>query len=169
MSKVLIITASEGKNLQLAEQFQERLQLLGEDSKILRLVELNLPLYTSKIDSDFDAKGLLGSWWDELLDARSFIFLTPEYNGGPSPVLTNFIAWVSRASKNWREAFNGKPAVIGSFSGGGGHHALFALRSQLSYLGINVLGRQLIANSTRPVELETLKVLSQELLQLTKL
>jgi chromate reductase, NAD(P)H dehydrogenase (quinone) len=169
MSKILIIAASEVKNLELAHSFQTQLKHLGQEAKILNLVQLNLPLYSSVNDPLYDGKSLLGAWLDEINTAKGFIFLSPEYNGGLPPVFTNFLAWVSRSSKEWREGFNGKVAAIGTFSGGGGQHALMAMRMQLSYIGMNVLGRQLTAHSAKPADERSLEAISQELLRFSQL
>jgi chromate reductase, NAD(P)H dehydrogenase (quinone) len=165
MTKILIITASEVKNFELAQKFQEQLNALGQDAGILKLVELNLPLYSSINDPRFDAKDLLGHWYTEIHQAQGFIFLAPEYNGGLPPVFTNFLAWVSRTSKEWRECFNGKTAGIATFSGGGGQHALMAMRLQLSYIGINVLGRQIIAHAAKPADERSIEAVCRDLIK----
>jgi chromate reductase, NAD(P)H dehydrogenase (quinone) len=165
MTKILIITASEVKNYELALKFQDQLKTLGQDAAILKLVELDLPLYSSITETKFDAKNLLGHWYAEILHAQGFVFLAPEYNGGLPPVFTNFLAWVSRTSKEWRECFNGKTAAIATFSGGGGQHALMAMRMQLSYIGINVLGRQIIAHAAKPADDRSLEAVSRELIK----
>lgn len=67
--------------------------------------------------------------------------MAPEYNGAPPPTFNNFLAWVSRSTKNWRETFNGKPAMLASFSAGSGIQALVIMRLQLSHVGMNVIGR----------------------------
>lgn len=164
MAKILIVTASEVKNLELAKKFQEQLKLLGNEASILQLVELNLPLYSSINEPKYDGKKLLGHWYDELHAANGFVFLAPEYNGGLPPVFTNFLAWVSRSSKDWRECFNSKAAAIGTFSGGGGQHVLIAMRLQLSFIGMNVLGRQLISHSGKPAEDASIHSICQQLL-----
>ena len=53
---------------------------------------------------------------------------------------------MSRSGEDWRDVFNGKSALIATHSGGGGAHVLMAMRHQLSYVGMNVLGRQLLTN-----------------------
>lgn len=165
MSKILIVTASEVKNFELALKFQEQLTSLGQASEILKLVELDLPLYSSINDSKYDPKNLLGNWYDKVHGAQGFVFLAPEYNGGLPPVFTNFLAWVSRTSKEWRECFNGKTAAIATFSGGGGQHALMAMRLQLSYIGMNVLGRQIVAHSAKPADDRSLEAVCRDLVK----
>ena len=81
------------------------------------------------------------------------------------PVFTNFLAWVSRSSKEWRDCFNSKTAALGSFSGAGGQHALMAMRLQLSYIGMNVIGRQIIAHSARPAEDQSIQTICKQLME----
>lgn len=163
--KILIVTASEVKNLELAQKFQDQLKLLGNEALILRIVELNLPLYNSAADANHNAKDLLGKWLPELQAAQGFVFLAPEYNGSTPPVFNNFLAWVSRSSKDWRECFNNKTAAIGTFSGGGGQHVLTSMRSQLAFIGMNVLGRQVLAHSSKPADDLVIKGICQSLVK----
>lgn len=165
MAKILIVTASEVKNLELAQKFQEQLKALGNEAPILRIVELNLPLYTSASDAAHNAKELLGPWLTELQSAKGFIFLAPEYNGSTPPVFNNFLAWVSRSSKDWRECFNNKTAALGTFSGGGGQHVLISMRNQLAYIGMNVLGRQIAAHSGKPADDNVIKGICESLIK----
>ena len=82
------------------------------------------------------------------------------------PVVTNFIAWISRSGDlNWRESFNGKPAALSSFSGSGGIQALVALRTQLSYIGLNTIGRQVRATYKEDLNLDDVNAVSDLLIQ----
>jgi chromate reductase len=149
MTKICIIVSSVGKNLTLAKEIQHYLKEKKAEVHILNLVEMNLPMYTSNAESHHSAEKLI-SEYHETLKADALIFVAPEYNGGPPPVFSNFIAWVSRSTKNWRECFNNKSALIASASGGGGVSALAIMRLQLSFLGMNVMGRQLLSTLEKP-------------------
>ncbi|MBA2403281.1 MAG: NAD(P)H-dependent oxidoreductase [Bdellovibrionales bacterium] len=164
MTKITVISASGLKNLELAKKFEEQLIALGAEVQLLNLMTLELPLYTSESDAKNDAKQLLGPWFDVLHSSNGFVFLAPEYNGGIPPILTNFIAWVSRSSKDWRECFNGKCGIIGTFSGSGSGYILTAMRLQLSYLGMNVLGRQFLTHAAKPLDEKSLLVVCQQLI-----
>jgi chromate reductase len=157
MKKICVVSASVGKNLELAHSIVEKLK---QDSNInvhlLDLVKLKLPLYSSEIESTHKPEEVVAPF-KELLNVDGFIFLAPEYNGAPPPTFTNFLAWVSRSTKNWREAFNGKTALIGTFSGGGGHHVLMSMRHQLSFIGMNVLGRQILSTFQKATTDESLE------------
>ncbi len=151
MGKVLVITASNNNNLKLANKFKEELVNQGVNADVLDLVDLSLPLYSSKSEEEFGIPSSLTSVIEALNSTQKLIFITPEYNGGIAPTLNNFIAWVSRAGgKDWRVTFNDKTAAIATFSGGGGQHAMMLLRVQLSYIGLNVIGRQVIATFSNP-------------------
>lgn len=150
MSKIVVVTASNNNNLKLANRFKEISQELGASAEIIDLVALDLPLY-SPLAEEKGMPSNIKAPIDQLMSTDKLVFITPEYNGGIAPTLNNFIAWVSRAGgEDWRSAFNNKSAIIGTFSGGGGLHALAALRSQLAYVGVNVMGRQVAANFKKP-------------------
>jgi chromate reductase len=166
---IMIITASTGKNLELSQSFKAKFTELNMKSEILDLVGMNLPLYSSEVDSKYAPADLLAPHLEQIKTAAGFVFLAPEYNGGVPPVMTNFIAWVSRSSKIWREAFNTKPAVIGTFSSGGGLSMLTAMRSQLAYIGITVVGRQISVSSAKALDEAALNDVCKQLKKLSYL
>ncbi len=145
MSDVIIVTASHNKNLELANEFKDELNRLGTENEILDLIQLALPMYTP----DEEAKGVPQKVHDivkKFEAAKGFVFVTPEYNGSIPPILSNLIAWISRSgTEDWRQSFNAKPVALGTFSGSGGIQALMFLRSQLAYIGADVIGRQVRA------------------------
>ncbi len=160
--KVCLVIASSGKNLELGQRIHKVLQEKQHPVEVIEITKLNLPLYTSAMESTVVAAELVAPFRPQL-DADAFIFLTPEYNGGVPPALSNFIAWVSRATKNWRDSFNGKPAMMGTVSGGVGHNVLAVLRLQLAYIGMNVLGRQLAGSAQKPVDDESISMMVDQL------
>ena len=156
MKTIPILVASSGKNLELAKSLNDILGELGWTGEIIPLIDLNLPLYSTVAEKEGipdKAKTIC----EKLIQAKGLIFLAPEYNGGVPPTLNNLIAWVSRASEEWRDAFNNKPAVVGTHSGGGGLHGLMAMRMQLSYIGMNVLGRQIHTHYSKPLDHDSAK------------
>jgi len=92
------------------------------------------------------------------------VFIGPEYNGGIAPTLTNFFAWASTSSKDWRAHFNTKKAAIATHSGGDGALFLAALRLQLSYIGLTVVGRQISANDRKAADPKSITDICQQLL-----
>lgn len=149
-SMLLICTASNGKNLVLAQELARLAGELSIEHQLLDLVDLDWPLYTparqeSGAPEDFASIDAL------FHSARAFVFCAPEYNGSIPPALTSLIAWLSVAGDDFRTLFNGKPSALATHSGGGGQKVLVAMRLQLSHLGSNVLGRELITNKGKPL------------------
>lgn len=138
--KICLIVASSGKNLYLAQEIEAVLKSKGLQTSMLNLVEMDLPLYTTSAELKYSAMELISPYMEHF-KASGYVFVAPEYNGAPPPVFSNFLAWVSRSTKNWRETFNGHPAMLASFSAGNGVQTLLAMRIQLAHIGMNVLGR----------------------------
>ena len=165
--KIIIVTASEIKNLELANEFEAKLKDLEVETHILNLVALDLPLYSSRTEGKFKGEELLKSVLPDIQSANGFVFIAPEYNGSTPPVFNNFLAWLSRSSKDWRMYLNGKPAVIATFSGGGGFNVLLSMRTQLAFIGMNVLGRQILTHSNKALEIKSLEAVTSELVKLS--
>lgn len=166
---IVIFSASEVKNLELAESFKKCLQDQNVEATIINLVDLELPLYSSRTESLYKGEELLSKQLPIIFQAEAFIFIAPEYNGSTPPVFNNFLAWLSRSSKDWREYLNGKPAAIATFSGGGGFNVLLAMRTQLSFIGMNVLGRQILTHSNKALDEKSLLIITQELVKVSSL
>lgn len=168
MKKIAVILASEQKNLELANRICEVIRTSGNESVLLKLVELDLPLYSSRMEAKHSPAEVLGESLATIQSADGFVFLAPEYNGGIPPILTNFIAWISRSTKNWRESFTGKPAALGTYSGGPGSNVITALRLQLSYIGMNIVGRAMQFNSKNDFKDEDIQAVVAQLNKLLK-
>lgn len=168
MTKITIVAASGVKNLELAQKFEQQLQSMGAETSLINIMKLELPLYHSESDLKHNARELLGQWHDVLIQSHGFVFVAPEYNGGLPPVFTNFLAWVSRSSKDWRSAFNGKTAAIGTYSAGSSGYVLMAMRMQLAFIGLNVLGRQILTHSAKALDEKSLVDVCEQLLRHSK-
>ncbi len=168
MKKIVIILASELKNLELANRVSIELTSTGNEVSIIKLVDLELPLYTSRAEKLHNPADLLANILPCIQQADGFVFISPEYNGGTPPVLTNFLAWVSRSTKNWRENLTGKGAVIATYSAGTGLNVLSAMRLQLSYIGMNVVGRQLVSTSSKEATDTDIKAVIQQLMNIVQ-
>lgn len=166
MKKIVVILASEQKNLELANRICEVIKGTNHESVLLKLVELDLPLYSSRMEAKHSPVEILGSSLGTIQSADGFVFLSPEYNGGIPPILTNFIAWVSRSTKNWRESFTGKPVALGTYSGGPGSNVITALRLQLSYIGMNVVGRAMQFHSKNDFKDEDIQAVIGQLVRI---
>lgn len=159
---IYILVSSQNKNLELANLFHQYLIDGGTKSEIIDLVSLDLPLYTSRDEKEKPPQ-VVFELVDKLVKANALIFLAPEYNGSLPPVLNNSIAWISRVGPDWRSSFNGKPALIGTHSGGGGSQVLMAMRLQLSYLGVNVMGRQILTHKGKDLNHESMVAVLDQL------
>lgn len=166
--KIAIILASELKNLELATRIETEIKSAGGEPMIIKLIDLDLPLYTSRAEQKHSPAELLGATLPKIQEAQGFVFIAPEYNGSIPPILTNFLAWVSRSSKNWREVLNGKPAALATYSGGPGSNLLVAMRLQLSHIGMNVVGRPLQFNSKYDFNDVDIKAVVAQLMKLAR-
>lgn len=155
MSNIVVLAGSNNKNLQLANEFNDYLnEQIGIESSLIDIVDLDLPLYTN-LSQAKGAPKVLGEILSTLIKANGFVFVIPEYNGGVPPVVTNLLAWISvSGGSDWRAVLNGKTVALATASGGGGFHALMALRTQLSYIGMNTIGRVVKTGPNEPLNSE---------------
>lgn len=165
MSKIVILAGSNGKNLEVAKEFENYLGKREVESIVVDIVSLGIPLYTP-VEELRGVPEVIREYRELFRSAAGFVFVTPEYNGGVPPSVTNLIAWVSRSGgEDWRQVFNGKPAALASFSGSGGIQALISLRTQLSYIGLNTIGRQVRATYKEELKLSDVEAVSNLLLK----
>ncbi|MCB1120373.1 MAG: NAD(P)H-dependent oxidoreductase [Verrucomicrobiae bacterium] len=167
MPHFLIMTATNGSNLQLAELLSGYAEEVGAETEILRLEDLSLPLFTpanKKARGVPDAAEALNK---KLLETDALILLAPEYNGSIPPVVTNTIAWMSVAGDDFRAAFNGRFAVLGTHSGGSGFRVIEAMRSQLNHLGMIVLARTFQTSFSKQQNPDSARAIFKQLVELT--
>ena len=149
MKKILIISATNDKNLVLAKELDNIISKMNVQTGLLCIQDLDLPLFDfEKVVNEDTINDLI----EKLQQSSGFIICAPEYNGGVPPVLSNAITWISVKSKHWRDAFNGKFALIGTHSGSDGSRFITAFRSQLEYMGTNVLARAIAVSSKHPLD-----------------
>lgn len=136
--KLLILNGSvrEGRRSEAIQNWV--LDNLRQDSELeidfVDVKELNLPFYNEPF-SPSDGKPYQNpdgqAWADRVAAAEAFLFITPEYNHGPTAVQKNAIDWVF---EGWRY----KPAGFVSFGGAAsGTRAVQQLRQNL--LNVDVL------------------------------
>ena len=87
---ISILVASIGNNLKLAEDFEKSLKDLGVDSKIINLVEADLPLYSTAAEKAGKPEQAV-EITETLRKSKGAVFVAPEYNGGIPPQLTNLV------------------------------------------------------------------------------
>ena len=91
---VLVIAASNGENLKLAQRFVDQAHAQGNSADLLDLTTLELPLFTPRVKKQGMPNGVL-PLQQKLMAAPRWVICAPEYNGSIPPVLTNAIAWLS--------------------------------------------------------------------------
>ena len=148
---VLVIAASNGDNLKLAERFAHGAAAQSLSAAVLDLTAVELPLFTPRAMAG-GTPPALAALQAQLQAAPRWVICAPEYNGSIPPVLTSAIAWLSVQGDDFRALFNGRPIAIATHSGGGGHTLMAALRLQLAHLGAHVVGRQLVSNGANPAK-----------------
>ena len=166
MNDLIVLTASNGENLKLAERFASNSRNRGLKSAVLDLTAIDSPLYTPRSQAHGIPAGIM-ALSQQLAAAKRWVICTPEYNGGIPPVLTSTIAWLSLQGDDFRTLFNNRPVVIATHSGSGGYHVLMALRIQMAYLGALVVGRQLVSNQNSPAKDSSIDDLITRLLLLS--
>ena len=166
---LIIISASSGKNLELAKSFEQKAKVLNLSAEILDLTTLGIPLYNPRIHNKGEIPEEIKIIKERLFKINKWIICAPEYNGSIPPILSNFIAWLSVSGDDFRNLFNGQPIAIATFSGGHGTQLLTSLRIQLVHLGSQVLGRQLLSSYSKPIDMKTIEDIIQRLLQMKKL
>ena len=142
MNNLLIISATNDNNLALSNKLQSAFEDLGQSTTVISLEDYNFPLFGG--DKNIDESSIK-SLVDHVSDA-------------------NAITWITVKTKDWRQAFNGKYAVIATASGGDGHRFITAFRSQLEHLGVNVLARSISSEQNKPLKEASIKKILQGLI-----
>jgi len=168
MSKIGIIVASANNNRKLGDKFQELATIKNVQSQVINLVDLNLPLYSTVEEENNGIPDIAQDLAEKILALNAFIIVAPEYNGVMPPVLNNAMAWTSRATENWRDAFNEKIIGLATHSGGGGEKGLQAMRIQFQHLGANILARELLTTYQKPLNEDSAKNMIDQLVKLAK-
>ncbi len=167
-TSLLVIAASNGENLKLAERFAAQARIQGLSAEVLDLTAVDLPLFNARTWSG-GTPPAVASLHQTLVGATHWVICVPEYNGSIPPVLTSAIAWLSVQGDDFRVLFNGRPVAIATHSGGGGYAVLAALRLQLAHLGAHVVGRQVVSNRTSSAKDESIADVIHRLKQLQPL
>jgi chromate reductase, NAD(P)H dehydrogenase (quinone) len=167
MFKIGILVASSGNNMKLALKLQELAIEQGSKVELIDLVDLNLPLYSTKEEEKNGVPVQAKELASKILNLKAFIIIAPEYNGVMPPVLNNAMAWTSRSTKDWRDAFNEKTVGLATHSGGGGTKGLQAMRMMLQHLGANVIAREILTTYEKPLSEDTANNMIIQLIKLS--
>ena len=168
MAKIGILVASSNNNLKLGLKLKELALAQNCEVDLINLVDLRLPLYSTIEEQENGIPETALDLATKILDLKAFIIVAPEYNGVMPPVLNNAMAWTSRATKDWRDAFNEKVVALATHSGGGGAKGLQAMRIQFQHLGANVLAREILTTYEKPLNEETAISMIKTLAKLSK-
>lgn len=167
MFKIGILVASSGNNQKLGLKLEELAIEQGCEVELINLVDLDLPLYSTKEEERNGVPKEAVELAERILDLKAFIVVAPEYNGVMPPVLNNAMAWTSRATKSWRDAFNEKIVAVATHSGGGGAKGLQAMRMMFQHLGANIIARELLTTYEKPLNEDTANNMIIQLAKLT--
>ena len=162
----VILVASLDENVKLAKALEKQLQTLNAKSMMVNVVELNLPMYTSREEE----KGIHQVIYElvKILEkAEGYIVVAPEYNYSIPPVLTNVVAWISRVDSDFRKYFNQKNILLATHSGGGGKDVLRDMRMQFTKLGAEVLENEILTTYKKPLDASYSKAVLVEFLEVS--
>ena len=150
--KLLIITSSKGNNYTLGQKISGMLDL---DHELISLENYSLPLFVPGGEKPDET--LISELIEKLESAHGFIFCAPEYNAGLPPIFINAITWITVSTKNWRDAFMDKKALIATHSGGPAYHFLQSIRNQLEYMGCTVYHRSISVHKKAEFDHDSVK------------
>ena len=168
MSKIGILVASANNNRKLGDRLQELATSLNVETELINLVDLNLPLYSTVEEERNGIPDTAKDLAEQILALKAFIIIAPEYNGVMPPVLNNAMAWTSRSTDSWRDAFNEKIIGLATHSGGGGAKGLQAMRIMYQHLGANILARELLTTYEKPLSEDSAKKMIEQLIKLSQ-
>lgn len=106
--------------------------------EFIDLKEVNLPFMdepVSPMASDDYVHDHTKEWSQRIKEADGFIFITPEYNHGYSPVLKNAIDFLF---KEWQD----KPVLFVGYGGSGARDSIRQLREVVTFIGMKPLEGQ---------------------------
>ena len=159
---IMIFVSSLHENVKLAHRIEKKLNDVNYKTKIINLVELDLPMYDTNKEQNEGIPQKALDLAKEMETASGYIFVSPEYNFSAPPVLLNMIAWISRIGDNFRALFALKKIQLASHSGANGVDFLNTFRNQLTKLGAIVMPRDIITSYTVTIEDDSLeKILDQ--------
>ena len=174
MKKILIVSATLKNNLKLAHDLEKIINNISIskennlETEVISLENYNLPVYTEKVfDSSIDNyKKTISDLTKKFIECDGLIICAPEYNGSTPPILNNSIAWISTATKYWRDAFNNKISLVATNSGGPGLKYISTMKLQLEHLGSVVMPRAISTNKSNPIVLESAEKIINQFIRL---
>jgi len=168
MSKIGILVASANNNRNLGDKLASLAKEENVEVEVINLLDLRLPLYSTVEEEENGIPEIALELAHKILDLKSFIIVAPEYNGVMPPVLNNAMAWTSRSTKDWRDAFNEKVVALATHSGGGGAKGLQAMRIMFQHLGANILAREILTTYEKQLNEDSARNIIKQLAKLSK-
>lgn len=165
---IMIFVSSLNENVKLAKTIEKELNDKNYETKLVNLVELDLPLYDTQKEANDGIPKIALELAERMKNAEGYIFVTPEYNYNVPPVLVNFIAWISRIGDDFRALFSLKRVQLATHSGSNGLDFLNSFRNQLTKLGAVVAPRDIVATYTAPVQIDSLERIMEQYYTLVK-
>lgn len=150
MLNVLILPGSarrDSVNRKLAAVAAELVNDAGAEALLIDPADFPLPLFDADHEAAEGLPAAAKALKKKFLGADAVIFVSPEYNSSVTPLMKNFIDWVSRAESDDEAplaAYKGKVAGLLAASPGalGGLRGLVHLRSILGNIGVLVVPKQ---------------------------
>ena len=149
MKNILIVSSTNNSNFELSNNINDFFKNKdGVSSSVISLEDFNLPLFKPSLEEDYKSNNSFPQDIEKvknlIISSDAIIWCSPEYNGGISPILTNMIAWISRATEDWKDGFKDKHSLICTSSGGNGRNFIKGFSIQLSYLGSKVMEESIV-------------------------
>lgn len=150
MLNILILPGSarrDSVNRKLAAVVAEMITSAGARPDLVDPADFKLPLFDQELEDAVGLPAEAKALKQKFLAADAIIFASPEYNSSITPLMKNFIDWVSRAESDDEPplaAYKGKVAGLIAASPGalGGLRGLVTLRSILGNIGVLVVPKQ---------------------------
>ena len=145
--KIALIPGSrraDSVNVALAHHTADILSDRGAIPIVVHLDAYELPMYDGDCEVAVGVPDAAVRHHDVLVGADALVFLSPEYNGAPTPLLKNAIDWVTRVSKRPLEGMpvglmSATPGPGGGASGLGILEVIMdSLRADLSVASVPV-------------------------------
>lgn len=141
-------TRAESVNAQLGRYLASIGVRNGSDARFVDLGEFEMPIYNGDDEVAYGSPPSAVELYNLIQSARSVVIVSPEYNGGPTPVLKNAIDCVSRVSKR---PLAGKRMGLASATPGtgGGRTGLESMRLILNNMRANIAEADLSVGDAR--------------------
>lgn len=145
-------TRTGSYNLIVLDHAMAHAESMGARVQMVEMQGDTLPNFCEDLEKRDGRPAALADIRRLCVEADGFLFASPEYNGGPTGIMKNFIDWVSRPSDEAPGVpFRHKPAGLLSASTGrlGGLKGLYCLRMIMGHLGLTISGKEFAVSHAR--------------------